>query len=354
MPRTLATFQRGLPVGVATPRSVSRLASWYKVACGARYQSNSCATSTASLGSTRTPAAWRGRSGSRRYPNGGVVHGSSVPARSLACRPRRIRSAISVRSYSATAPRISQQQLVVGVLAHRPVQELHLAAMPAEFVDEQHLVDVVTGQPVGRGDHDQVKLGQRGMVPQPVQTRAAKAGAAVAVVAVDVLVTQCPATLGHRGTQPVKLLLDGLRLGLAGGRDPRIDRRAHQAPPRRSTPARAGRLARPSAPAAGRPDPTGARRRDAGWVGGGRSRSGSLGSPTRTASVWRADRRKRSGRCHQVKLSRTRRTQQNLPFVMRPSSTTTANSRTAWGLTTFEGRSFGGWHHHVTLVSVAQ
>jgi len=27
-----------------------------------------------------------------------VVHGSSVPARSLACRPRRIRSAISVRS----------------------------------------------------------------------------------------------------------------------------------------------------------------------------------------------------------------------------------------------------------------
>jgi hypothetical protein len=31
------------------------------------------------------------------------------------------------------------------------------------------------------------------------------------------------------------------------------------------------------------------------------------------------ERCKRSGRCHQVKLSRNRRTQQNLPFVIRPS-----------------------------------
>ena len=76
------------------------------VPCGSRYHSNSCATSAASAGSARTADARRGRSGSSRYPNGGVVHGSSVPARSRACRPRRIRSVISVRSYSATAPRI--------------------------------------------------------------------------------------------------------------------------------------------------------------------------------------------------------------------------------------------------------
>ena len=76
------------------------------VPCGSRYHSNICATSAASAGSARTADARRGRSGSSRYPNGGVVHGSSVPARSLACRPRRIRSVISVRSYSATAPRI--------------------------------------------------------------------------------------------------------------------------------------------------------------------------------------------------------------------------------------------------------
>jgi SRSO17 transposase len=32
---------------------------------------------------------------------------------------------------------------------------------------------------------------------------------------------------------------------------------------------------------------------------------------------------------------------------------TTASSKGALGLDHFEGRSFGGWHHHVTLVAVA-
>jgi hypothetical protein len=67
----------------------------------------------------------------------------------LACRPRRIRSAISVRSYSATPPRISQQQLIVGIVTHRPIQKLHLAAMPAQLVDAQHLMDARCG-PAGQ------------------------------------------------------------------------------------------------------------------------------------------------------------------------------------------------------------
>ena len=44
-----------------------------------------------------------------------------------------------------------QQQLVVRVCAHRPVQELHLAAAGGQLVDQQHLMDVVAGQPVRRG-----------------------------------------------------------------------------------------------------------------------------------------------------------------------------------------------------------
>jgi hypothetical protein len=70
--------------------------------------------------------------------------------------------------------------------------------MPAQLVDEEDLVDVVAGQPVGCGDQHQVKLGQRRLVPQPVQARSAQAGAAVAVIAVDVLLLQCPAVLGDR------------------------------------------------------------------------------------------------------------------------------------------------------------
>jgi len=173
-----------------------------------------------------------------------------------------------------------QQQLVVRIGAHRPVQELHLAAMPGKLLDQQHLVDVVAGQPVRRGHQHNVKIGQRRMVTQPVQPRPAKTGTAKPVIAVDMLVIQRPAALRGRRAQPVKLLLDGLRLGLAGGRHPRIHRRAHQAPPRRSAPGPARRPPPPSALTAGRPDPTGARRRDAGWAGGKRSTSGSSRSPT--------------------------------------------------------------------------
>ena len=116
--------------------------------------------------------------------------------------------------------------------AHRPVQELHPAAAAGQLIDQQHLVDVVPGQPVRRGHQHYVQLSQRRMIPQPVQPRPAQAGTAVAVITVDMLVIQLPATPGHRRAQPVKLLLDGLRLGLAGGRHPRIHRRPHQAPPR--------------------------------------------------------------------------------------------------------------------------
>ena len=178
-----------------------------------------------------------------------------------------------------------QQKLIVRVGAHRPVQELDLAATAGQLVDQQHLMDVVAGQPVRRGHQDNVQLSQRRVIAEPVQPRPADTGAAVAVIAVDVLVLQVPAALRGRGAQPVKLLLDALRLGLAGGRDPRIRRHSHQRPPQRSASGRAGCPAGPDAPAAGRPDPTGARRPGAGCTGGRRSRSGSSGSPTRATSV---------------------------------------------------------------------
>ena len=178
-----------------------------------------------------------------------------------------------------------QQQLIVRISAHRPVQELHLAAMPGQLLDQQHLVDVVAGQPVRRGHQDHVQLGQRRVIAEPVQPRPADTGTAIAVIAVDVLVIQLPAALPGRRAQPVKLLLDALRLSLAGSRDPRIRCHSHQRPPQLSASGRAARPALPDAPAAGRPDPTGARRLGAGCTGGTRSRSGSSGSPTSATSV---------------------------------------------------------------------
>ena len=87
------------------------------------------------------------------------------PPRSLDRRPRRIRSA---SAHAPRPPRGSAEQLVVRILAHRPTRELHLAAAPGELVDQQHLADVVAGQPIRRDDHDQVELDQRRIIPQPV------------------------------------------------------------------------------------------------------------------------------------------------------------------------------------------
>jgi len=118
-------------------------------------------------------AAGRGPAGTR---TAAWVHGSSVPARSRACRPRRIRSVISVRSVLRDRPADLQQQLIVRIGAHRPVQELHLAAAGGQLLDQQHLMDVVAGQPVRRGHHDDVQLGQRRMIAQPVQARPVPGG----------------------------------------------------------------------------------------------------------------------------------------------------------------------------------
>ena len=125
-----------------------------------------------------------------------------------------------------------QQQLVVRVIAHRPVQELHPAAMPGQLLNQQHLVDVIAGQPVRRRHQDHVQVGQRRVIPQPVQPRPPQAGAAKPVIAVHMPVLQLPAAFRSCRAQPVKLLLDGLRLRLPGSRYPRIHRRPHQAPPR--------------------------------------------------------------------------------------------------------------------------
>ncbi len=125
-----------------------------------------------------------------------------------------------------------QQQLVMRVIAHRPVQELHPAAVPGQLLDQQHLVDVVPGQPVRRRHQDSIQIGQRRVIPQPVQPRPPQAGAAIPVITVGMLVIQLPAAFRDRRAQPVKLLLDRLRLRLAGGRHPRIHRCPHRAPPR--------------------------------------------------------------------------------------------------------------------------
>ena len=120
-----------------------------------------------------------------------------------------------------------QEKLIMRLLGHWTIQKLHLTAVLLQFLDQQDLVDVVAGQAIRVGDVQPVEGRQRGPVAEPVESRAAQAGAAVAVVAEDVVVGQPLAPPGDVGPQPLNLLLDGLGLSLSLGRDADVDRAAH-------------------------------------------------------------------------------------------------------------------------------
>src|SRR4051812_12920956 len=108
--------------------------------------------------------------------------------------------------------------------------------MSLQLFDQQHLMHVVARQAVRRGDQDAVQPGARGGIAQPVQARTPEAGAAVAIVAKDVLLHQVPAGSHGMGAQALKLLLNGLRLSLAPARDTGIGGYLHGgSPPRRPT-----------------------------------------------------------------------------------------------------------------------
>jgi hypothetical protein len=68
--------------------------------------------------------------------------------------PRRLRSAISRPLVLGHHALNLHQQALFGAGAARRFQENGLGAAPAEFFDQQHLVGVVTAQPIGRIDQD--------------------------------------------------------------------------------------------------------------------------------------------------------------------------------------------------------
>ena len=75
-----------------------------------------------------------------------------------------------------------EQELVVGVVGDRPVDELDLAAGPAEFLQQEDLVGIAAGQPVGAVDRDDVELALAGGVAEAVEGRAIEPRAGVALV----------------------------------------------------------------------------------------------------------------------------------------------------------------------------
>ena len=224
-----------------------------------------------------------------------------------------------------------QQQLVVRVLAHRPVEKRDHGAVFLQFLDQEHLVHVVARQPVRRGDQDAVQPGARGGVAQAVQARTPETGAAVASVAKDLVLRQGPALRCGMRVQAVDLLVNGLRPSLASARNPDVAGYLHDGSPPRGPTERAeepaGRRARRRpAEAPDRPCPTAVVPLDGRPAAGARSTAAAswpaprgqdpLGTAAPAPGSARSD-PDRARRC--ARTNRPRRIRQNLSFANRPS-----------------------------------
>src|SRR5262245_6398350 len=105
------------------------------------------------------------------------------------------------------------------VVTHRSIQKLDLAAALSEFIDKQHLVDIVARQAVGGGDQHALEGRKGSAVAQAIQTGTIELGATKPIIAIDVLFGQMPVLLlCDMDTQTVELLVNRLGLLLATGR----------------------------------------------------------------------------------------------------------------------------------------
>jgi hypothetical protein len=68
--------------------------------------------------------------------------------------------------------------MIMRGIAHRLVKELDAAAGALEFLQQEHLVDVVASQPVRGGDEDAVVVAESHLIAQAVEGGAVERGAA--------------------------------------------------------------------------------------------------------------------------------------------------------------------------------
>src|SRR3954454_7279064 len=116
-------------------------------------------------------------------------------------------------------------------MAHWSIAKEHLAAAPFQFLDQQHLMDIFARQSIWRGDQDSIKGRLGCSIAEAIEPRAVKTGATKAVISIDMLLREGPALLLSQAAQARELLFNGLGLGLAARRDPRIDCDTHELPP---------------------------------------------------------------------------------------------------------------------------
>ena len=121
-----------------------------------------------------------------------------------------------------------QQQVVLGRVPDRPVEEHHRRTGASELLQQQDLVGVAAGEAVRRVDVEGVDARQGDQVAQALQGGADQAGAAVAVVDEQPVVGDGVAVPGGARRQLAQLAVDGVPLSLLVGGDPGVDGHARR------------------------------------------------------------------------------------------------------------------------------
>ena len=99
------------------------------------------------------------------------------------------------------------------IVIHRALDKLDPTAALGEFIDQEHLMDIVAGQAIGSRHHNAFHGRQGGSIAEAIKPRTLEGGTAITVIAVDMLIGDMPVRVRRDVvTQAAQLLFDRLLL----------------------------------------------------------------------------------------------------------------------------------------------
>jgi hypothetical protein len=120
----------------------------------------------------------------------------------------------------------------MGVITHRPLDELDPTAPLGEFIDPEHLMHIIARSTIWGGDQHTVHRGHGHPIPESIQTGALERGTTIPVIAVNVLVGHSPLGVRrHVLAETTELLFNRLVLWLTRRGNSGVESNFHGAPP---------------------------------------------------------------------------------------------------------------------------
>jgi hypothetical protein len=99
------------------------------------------------------------------------------------------------------------------IITHRPLDKLNATATLGEFINREHLMDIVARSTIRGSDQHTGKGGHGSAIAESIKTGARESGATIAVITVDVLVGDLPIGVRrHVITETTELLFNRLVL----------------------------------------------------------------------------------------------------------------------------------------------